>query len=274
MNSGTAGSTGSPDNVKPGEDQTLEQNDETNLVTRAQELIAAADNRDVPLRLVGSVAFRLLTDNQQRHAETFDRELGDIDLVGRKEDTEVVREVIEDHSYQIDKDLLLAGWGDRYVFYADDHEIDVFFGDLSMCHELPLSGRLTIGENPYTVTPADLLLEKAQIVEITEKDLKDLTLILLECPLTDDETGVNREHIANLLAIDWGFYHTVSTNLDKLEAYLDSAPIDNSERETVRDRIADLRRTIEEEPKTLRWQLRSMIGERLAWYNEVEEKHR
>lgn len=274
MSSETAGDARSPDDTTHIESQPMQQNDETDLVARAQELIAAADDQGAQLRLVGSVGFRLLTDDPQRHAETFDRELGDIDLVGSKGDTEVVREVLEDHGYEIDKDLLLAGWGDRYVFYAEDHEIDVFFGNLSMCHELPLSDRLTIGVNPYTVTPADLLLEKAQIVEITGKDLKDLTLILLECRLTDDETGINGEYVANLLASDWGFFHTVTTNLGKLEAYLDDAPIDNSEEEKVRDRIADLRRIIENEPKTLRWQLRAKIGERLTWYNEVEEKHR
>ena len=247
---------------------------ETDLVEKAQEIIETAAKRDVPLRLVGSIGFRLVTDRPELHAETFDREIGDIDLVGLSRDSEAIQELFKEEGYEIDKDLLMAGWGDRYVFYGPDHEVDVFLDKLNMCHEIGLKDRLTDGSNPYALPSADLLLEKAQIVEINEKDLKDLALILLEEPLTADDNGINEKYIADLLASDWGFYHTVTTNLRKLRDYLDRAPLTEEQQKTVEDQIESLLATIENESKSLSWKARAKVGERVKWYNDVEEKHR
>lgn len=245
----------------------------TNLLDRAHELIDTAADRDVDLRLVGSGGFRELTDASV-HRNQFEREMGDIDLVGRSADADAIRELFENFDYEIDKDLLLAGWGNRYVFYGGDHEVDVFLDEISMCHTLDLRDRLTIGPNSYALAPADLLLEKAQIVEINEKDLKDITLLLMELPLTEDDTGVNHAYMADLLAQDWGFYHTVTTNLRKVEHYLDRTPITDDDRTHVTNQLSTLLDHIESEPKSLKWKLRAKIGERVQWYTEVEEKHR
>lgn len=250
------------------------ENTQTNLIERARAIIDAGRERDVPLRLVGSGGFRQLASDPSVHADTFDREMGDIDLVGRSTDSEEIQELFEEFEYEIDKDLLLAGWGNRYVFYGSDHEVDVFLDDISMCHTIELNGRLTAGADSYALPAADLFLEKAQIVEINEKDLKDMTLLLMETPLTDDDAGIDRTYIADVLARDWGFYHTVTTNMHKLQHYLDRAPVTNEQREVVDERIETLLAAIETEPKSLRWKARSKVGERMKWYTEVEEKHR
>lgn len=246
----------------------------TDLLDRAEALIDAGRERGAPLRLVGSGGFRQLAADPSVHTETFGREMGDIDLVGLSEDSDTIQDLFEEFGYEIDTDLLLAGWGNRYVFYGDDHEVDVFLDEVSMCHTIELADRLTAGENEYALPAADLLLEKAQIIEINEKDLKDLTLLLMETPLTEDETGINRTYITDLLASDWGFYNTVTMNLHKLQHYLDRAPITSEERGRVEQRVEELLAAIESAPKSLRWKARSKVGERVQWYTEVEEKHR
>jgi hypothetical protein len=39
----------------------------------------------------------------------------------------------------------------------------------------------------------------------------------------------------------------------------------------IRERLGQALERIEIEPPTLRWQLRSRIGERLKWYRDVDE---
>lgn len=65
----------------------------------------------------------------------------------------------------------------------------------------------------------DLLLEKMQIVEIDLKDLKDTVALLLEHDLAEKDGGVEEidcGRLCQLLCADWGFYHTVTENLDKV----------------------------------------------------------
>jgi hypothetical protein len=42
----------------------------------------------------------------------------------------------------------------------------------------------------------------------------------------------------------------------------------------VQDRVAELRDVIERAPKTQRWKLRARVGNRVKWYEEVEEVNR
>ncbi len=59
-----------------------------------------------------------------------------------------------------------------------------------------------------------------QIVEINEKDLKDSIVLLRAHTVGDtDKDTINAKRIAKLLADDWGFYYTVTTNLKKLKDY-------------------------------------------------------
>ena len=44
--------------------------------------------------------------------------------------------------------------------------------------------------------------------------------------------------------------------------------------ESVRDRLTQLRETIDSTPKTRRWKMRAKVGTRVQWYEEVEEVDR
>mgnify|MGYP003288120217 CR=1 FL=1 len=120
----------------------------------------------------------------------------------------------------------------------------------------------------------DFILEKTQIVEINPKDIKDSLVLLLEHSV--DASGpdaIDSAYIARLLANDWGFYYTVTTNLEKLRRHVsDSEALEPGERDLVVRRVQELENMIEKEPKTSKWKLRARIGPRVKWYQEVQEK--
>jgi len=124
-----------------------------------------------------------------------------------------------------------------------------------------------------TLPLSELLLEKMQIVKINEKDLIDTIMLLREHPIgnTDQET-INAEVIARILSDDWGFWRTVTTNLKLVgELVGEYARLSEEDRQVVRHRTAELQRRIEAYPKTIRWKVRSRVGERVKWYKDVEE---
>jgi hypothetical protein len=91
---------------------------------------------------------------------------------------------------------------------------------------------------------------------------------------TDKDT-INLDRLSKVLADDWGFYHTVSTNLNRLREYAGECPgLSGDDRTTIRERITTISDAIEKEPKTLKWKMRAKVGTARKWYNVVEEVQR
>jgi hypothetical protein len=118
------------------------------------------------------------------------------------------------------------------------------------------------------------LLEKMQIVEINPKDIKDSLVLLLEHPIDAAHSdAIDASYIAKLLAGDWGFYYTVTRNLERLQPKAaDYGALGERGWEIVGGRVSELQQAIEEEPKTTKWKIRARIGPRKKWYQEVAEK--
>jgi hypothetical protein len=153
--------------------------------------------------------------------------------------------------------------------------VDVFLDRLDFCHPIELKGRLEM--EPVTIPLTDILLEKLQIVEINEKDLKDLVVLLLEHPVADAETpgSFDASHVVDLLSRDWGFYYTTSLNLDRIRRYMDTIPeLTEEHRAAVSARIDELWQRVEGAPKSMKWKLRARIGPSRKWYQEVGEGYR
>ena len=243
-------------------------------VDRALSLVEQAKEQKISLRILGSLAYRLHCPANLQLFEEMKRDLTDIDFAARGDQRKEIRSFLERLGYDIDQDLLVATEGARYFFMdrASGTGVDVFFDELFFCHQIPLRDRLEL-DSP-TITLADLVLEKMQIVEINPKDIKDTLVLLLEHPLESGQRdAVDGQYIATLLANDWGFYYTVTTNLGKLRSLGDEyGTLTESQWQIVGARISELERMIEEEAKTRRWKLRARIGPRVKWYQEVAEK--
>lgn len=239
-------------------------------------LVRAAAGAGFPLRLIGSLAVRLRCPLHRRMLDALGRRRArDVDLVGYARDERAIEELFRARGYALHPAVKHSReFGIlRLIFVRPDDglKVDVFLDRLIMAHTIDLAGRLEL--DPVTVSLADLLLSKLQIHEITENDLMDGAALLAEHEL--GPTGIDTTRVCAVLADDWGFYHSASLNLEKLEAALDRwAPLADVPVDRLRRRIAELRDAIDAAPKSRRWRLRARIGERMRWYELVEEVER
>lgn len=161
---------------------------------------------------------------------------------------------------------------DRHIYFGQRVPmIDIFYDRLAMNHTVDYRGRLEI--HPYCVSLTDLLLQKLQIVQINDKDLKDGLLLLLAAPVGESDAGmINARYVAHLLADDWGFYYTATTNLARLKAAVEQvAALSAEQRATIGEKADRLLQAIEAAPKSGRWRRRARTGTKKIWYNEVSD---
>jgi hypothetical protein len=246
------------------------------FAVEALRIVDAAERAGVTLRLLGSIAYRIHCPRNISLFEEMARALTDIDFASEKDQGGGVRKLFSELGYVEDRTIYMVTEGSRYCFTGPDGKlnVDIFMDELFFCHRIPLKGRLALDRPTICVT--DLLLEKMQIVEINLKDLEDTVVLLLEHDLgkgESDTESIDTDHVAALLCADWGFYHTVTVNLGKVSEFAGRVPaLGDAARELVRDRIARLLATLEASPKPLAWKLRSRVGTRVKWYQEVSGK--
>jgi hypothetical protein len=102
-------------------------------------------------------------------------------------------------------------------------------------------------------------------VNLTEKDLKDIYLLLLNHELgPNDQNHINTTYLAMLLGKHWGFWKTVTLNQKKALEYLGELSFD--QKGIVLERLKELMSLAVDMKKSLGWQLRGIVGERVKWY--------
>ena len=128
-----------------------------------------------------------------------------------------------------------------------------------------------------TIPLADLVLEKTQIHEINEKDLKDLIVLIRahEIGETDEKEVINAKYIAKVLAQDWGFWYDATMNLNKVKAMakkcLKEGKLTEEDYNDVVKKIDKILEYIEKEPKSKKWKKRAKVGTKKKWWRDVEE---
>jgi len=246
------------------------------FVDEALTLVREAEAKGIKLRILGSIAYRLQCPDYLHLFQDMKRVLTDVDFGAEKKQNRAIREFLMARGYVPDEGVYVASEGSRHIYLHKDTKlnVDVFADELNFCHKIPFKGRLQI-DSP-TICNTDLLLEKMQIVEINLKDFKDTIVLMLAHPLSHQQPGsksIDTDYIVDLMRKDWGFYYTFTTNLKRVPDYLHEFPsISASEADLIRSRIDELLSKIESAPKTMGWKLRSTIGTRRKWYQEVSEK--
>lgn len=243
------------------------------IVAEGQRLVGLATTAGLTARLLGGVAIRVRCPSAQQ--PPLARNYGDLDLAAPRKDGRGLRTFFETAGYIADR-RFNAMHGDRRLIFVDtarERHIDVFLGAFRMCHVLELEDRLALDKQ--TLTPADLLLTKLQVVQLNAKDVLDSLALLHDFELTTN-TGVATDqvidgaYIADLCAHDWGWYTTVSDNLEKVTTI--GREIAGAEIvEIASKRIDTLRAALEAAPKSMKWNLRAAVGRRVQWYEEPEE---
>jgi hypothetical protein len=238
----------------------------------AVRLVNAAEEHHLRVRLLGGVAVALEDEAWEIGARLGRAVPNDIDFVVVSEDRRRFQELIEARGYESDFGLEVATQGKRFSFSSRTAVklLDVFVDELDMCHRLDLRRRIDV--RPVALAPADLLLEKLQIVELTDKDIIDTVVVLCRYDFGDDESSsINLDYILSLLVDDWGFFHTVEQNLERIHSGIGELPLSDAEGVTVRARLETLRTSASSAPKTRRWRMRAKIGTKKRWYQDVDE---
>jgi hypothetical protein len=251
----------------------------------ALRIVGLADERKLLVRLMGGMAIRAHAPEwpaRTRRVEV------DLDFATRSRDRSAFYDLLSSEGYTADKrhNALFGGTQAYFLDVARNRPVDVLIDKLEMCHRFEFGDRLA-ASSP-TLPLAELLLSKLQVVKINRKDVLDALVLLAEHPLgpndgaPDSRHGLGTINVPRILSFtsnDWGWWRTVTGNLDTLDQFLatDLSPDDldlNNGREILFDptgQIAALRTAINDAPKSTRWRLRARVGERASWYQDPEE---
>ena len=242
----------------------------------ARRLTDEAQRQGIILRVMGPIAlhhyFPEYVDLYRRMERLGERVFTDIDYASYGKYRSKIVPFFEARGYELERRAALLSGGARLIFFGGRVPmIDVFFDTLNYNHPIDYRGRLEI--HTHCVSLTDLLLQKLQIVQINDKDLKDALLLLLAAPLSDAEkNAINTRYVAKLFADDWGFYFTATTNLKRIaEATAGVEALAADQRVSIIEKIHRLLEFIEDAPKSGKWKGRAKIGTSKLWYKEVSD---
>ncbi len=240
---------------------------------RLLSLLNREENRDIILRLVGALAFNTKCKKFNYLQKDLGREFTDIDFASYRKQSSRVKQFLTDCGYKEDVEVNNLFGTSRLLFHdtINKRHVDVFLDELKFSHTINLRGRLE--QDPITIPLAELFLEKMQIAKINEKDLIDTIMLLREYDFGEtDNDEINKNIILNYLTKDWGFWKTVVDNLNILKNFLNKYPqLTDEDKSIVSKRIDYILEEIEKAPKSLKWKMRSKIGTKMKWYQEVDE---
>jgi len=242
-------------------------------LVEARVLAEGASRAGVPLRLLGGLAVRVLCPDFPPRL----RRDQDIDFGCLSKGRQKVTTYLEEAGCEPDRRFNSLN-GDRQMYFnaPSGRPIDVMVDRLTMCHVLDF--RPSFGVLPLTLDVVDLLLTKLQIVELNEKDARDILHLLSAFAIAGESPGegrpeIDRERFVKILAGDWGWWRTVTDNLNKLPLLVGDRP-DLVPTPATHDALRNAARLAEiadAAPKSMQWKMRAKVGDRMRWYELPEE---
>ena len=243
------------------------------ILGEADRILRLAGEQKLILRLLGGVGVRFSSATASK--PEYCREYKDLDFMGLRRQSAKIENFFRQHGYA-SKGLFNIVQGDYRLRFFDEQygrRIDVFLDKFVMCHEFEFKDRLELCER--TLSPADLLLTKLQIVEINKKDIIDTVAILVDHALVDElvpqANGIETNRITSYTSSNWGIFKTIGINLDKILLMLSDISIPEDDKRIAAERAWRLKKMIDDAPKSLAWRMRAAIGERMRWY-EIPER--
>jgi hypothetical protein len=242
----------------------------SSMEDEVRRVVDTGRERDVHLRVIGGVAVKLHCPSAEHRSMA--RTYGDVDFIGYQAERKEVARLMEDLGYQPNRRFNALQGHRRLLFDNPDlgYDADIFLDVFTMCHELSLLGRLE--RDVYTVPIEELLLSKLQVIELNEKDIKDSCAVLCDHEIeeVDSTEVIDPRFVADLCADDWGWYKTLTTNIDKVSD-LCGGYLEPEQEKVVVERLGILRTAIEDAPKSMKWKMRARIGEKKRWYDLPED---
>ena len=226
------------------------------------------EENGVQARLLGGVAVALRCPSARR--PPLARDYHDLDLATTGAHAHRLSQVLAAAGFSPEERFNNLHGRSRMMFTGPDGvHVDVLVDEFVMCHTLSLSRRLPLHKD--TLSLADLLLTKLQIAELNQKDAVDVAALLLDHPLTEDEAGINRKYVVQVVSNDWGWWRTVTENLQRMDGLVPSLGLLSEEAELVQARLHELSDSIAAGKRSLRWRMRARLGDRVPWRFDPEE---
>lgn len=232
----------------------------------ATQIIDTAEEKRVRLRLLGGLAFKKLCPSAGE--PPYFRENKDIDLMGRRNDSKSIVNVMETLGYKPRELFNKLNMGQRMIYYdmMNRRRVDLFLDEFIMCHKFNF--KESILADTYTLPITQLLMTKLQVVEKTEKEYLDLLCAFRDFDVASGGNVIRGDEIAELCSKDWGVYTTFHKSLESVMARTEG--LDLTEKDRVAPRVQKLMAMMEAEPKSLGWRMRARVGERTRWYDLPE----
>src|SRR5215470_12234774 len=159
-------------------------------LTDAMLIAQGAEQAGVGLKLLGGLAVRVVCPDYPPRL----RRDQDIDLICLSKQRKNAAAYLERAGCQPDRRFNNLN-GDRQMYFnaPSGRPIDVMVDRLTMCHTLDF--RPSFQRLPHTVDVVDLLLSKLQIVELNEKDARDIVQLLCSMPIESpsDRLGIDSD---------------------------------------------------------------------------------
>jgi hypothetical protein len=237
-------------------------------LAEAVATVEGARKAAVGLKLLGGLAVRVLCPEfppRARHGQ-------DIDFACLGKERTQVAVFLESAGFEPDRRFnRLNGHQQMYFTSPSGRPVDVIVDRLTMCHQLDF--RKSFHRQPLTLDVVDVLLSKAQIVELNEKDAHDIVHLLSRYRPGDGAEAIDRRRFAEVMGSDWGWWRTTTKNLAKLPALVAARPelVPPGARHDPLEVAAELLELADAAPKSVQWRLRAVVGERVRWYELPEE---
>jgi hypothetical protein len=238
-------------------------------IEEARRILQVSEQKRIALRLFGGVAFYFQCPSASQLG--LSRRYADIDFMGHNKQSKEIKELFEELGY-VPRERFNAMQGYRRLIFNDiqhQRRVDIFLDVFEMCHKFNFKDRIELESR--TIPLADLLATKLQIVEITEKDLKDIMSMFLDHVISSSDSGaIDGIYLARLAGDDWGIYKTFTMNLDKVLTSVRNQGLDDHKKQIISLRAAQLKKMMEDAQKTFRWKMRAKVGEKMQWYELPE----
>jgi len=261
----------------------------------AERTVKEADKKGIVLRIMGGLGIAIHSQEFRDFARKLGRtgagvvkgqEYTDIDFMSYRKHRGEIKNMFSEMGYAKRRATLSSAASERQIYYHPKgwFYVDIFYDKLIVAnHPVDFRGRLEMDYPTISVT--DMLLEKIQMWEaFGTKDLKDCLVLLKAHKIGEkgEKETIDASYIAKLLAKDWGFWYTATTNLKKIkrfiseldklgaEAEIDPSSLRKEDREEITGKIENLLERIGEEPKSFGWKIRSKASTKKRWYNPVE----
>jgi hypothetical protein len=244
---------------------------EDDICAEGERLARAAGDAGVPLALLGGVAIWLRCPSMRK--PPLQRSYNDLDIAITSSGQSAVKRFLEEQGYVPDRKFNALHGASRLIYLdaTRGRHLDVIVDRFVMCHTLDLRRR--IEPSAPTLPLVDLLLTKLQIVELNEKDLRDILGLLADHAVGPAPDDIDPGRIAAVTRDDWGLEHTVRRTLTVARERAGWPGLPEGTTETIRQRMDEIVDVLERSPKGMRWKMRARIGERLPWYELPEEAH-